>query len=91
MITALEEAKRQLTEIEARTRLTTEMMPAHIAHVDANGHYTYSNRRLSCGDPGAAVRDLWACISRDALGAAAYGQIAPAIWSAPMHGHSRVL
>ena len=30
-ITALEEAKRQLTEIEARTRLTTEMMPAHIS------------------------------------------------------------
>ena len=32
-ITALEEAKRQVTESEARTRLTTEMMPAHIAHV----------------------------------------------------------
>ena len=29
---ALEEAKRELTEMEARTRLTTEMMPAHIAH-----------------------------------------------------------
>ena len=32
-IAALEEAKRELTEMEARTRLTTEMMPAHIAHV----------------------------------------------------------
>ena len=30
-ITALEEAKRQITEAEARTRLTAEMMPAHIA------------------------------------------------------------
>lgn len=47
MITALEETKRQLTASEARARLTTEMMPAHIAHVDSTGHYTYSNQRLS--------------------------------------------
>ena len=47
MITALEETKRQLTASEARARLTTEMMPAHIAHVDPTGHYTYSNQRLS--------------------------------------------
>ena len=39
MITRLEETKRQLTESEARTRLTTEMMPAHIAHVDPSGLY----------------------------------------------------
>jgi chromosome segregation ATPase len=44
---ALAEAKRELTEIEARTRLTTEMMPAHIAHVNRDLVYTYSNRRLS--------------------------------------------
>ena len=47
MITTLEETKRQLTDSEARTRLTTEMMPAHIAHVNADARYTYSNRRLS--------------------------------------------
>jgi signal transduction histidine kinase/CheY-like chemotaxis protein len=47
MITTLEETKRQLTASEARARLTTEMMPAHIAHVDPNGYYTYSNQRLS--------------------------------------------
>ena len=52
-ITALEEAKRQLTLSEARTRLTTEMMPAHIAHVDAARRYTYSNRRLSTVMPGS--------------------------------------
>lgn len=51
-ITALEETKRQLTEIERQTRLTTEMMPAHIAHVDGSGIYTYSNRRLSSVLPG---------------------------------------
>lgn len=49
---ALEEAKRELTEIEARTRLVTEMTPAHIAHVDRDLVYTWSNRRLSALMPG---------------------------------------
>ncbi len=52
-ITALEEAQRQLTASEARTRLTTEMMPAHIAHVGRDRRYTYSNRRLSSILPGS--------------------------------------
>ncbi|MDU8927595.1 PAS-domain containing protein [Alisedimentitalea sp. MJ-SS2] len=52
-VTALEEAKRQLTEAEARARLTAEMMPAHIAHVGLDRHYTYSNRRLSSVMPGS--------------------------------------
>lgn len=47
LVTTLEETKRQLTASEARARLTTEMMPAHIAHVDATGVYTYSNQRLT--------------------------------------------
>lgn len=47
LVTTLEETKRQLTASEARARLTTEMMPAHIAHVDAHGVYTYSNQRLT--------------------------------------------
>ena len=59
--TALEEAKRQLTEIEGRTRLTTEMMPAHIAHVDAEGYYTYTNRRLSSVFP-SRPSEILACI-----------------------------
>ncbi len=49
---ALEQAKRELTEMEARTRLTTEMMPAHIAHLDRELRYTFSNRRLSSVFPG---------------------------------------
>ena len=73
---ALEEAKRQLTEIEARTRLTTEMMPAHIAHVDASGHYTYSNRRLSAVIPGRPSEILGLHIS-EALGASAFTRIEP--------------
>lgn len=67
-ITALEEAKNQLTEIEARTRLTTEMMPAHIAHVDADGYYTYTNRRLSSVFPSRPSEILGMHIA-DALGA----------------------
>jgi signal transduction histidine kinase/CheY-like chemotaxis protein len=50
---ALEEAKREITEIEARTRLVTEMTPAHIAHIDRDLVYTWSNRRLSSLMPGA--------------------------------------
>jgi signal transduction histidine kinase len=75
-ITALEEAKRQLTELEARTRLTTEMMPAHIAHVGADGIYTYSNRRLNSVMPGRPSDILGLHISL-VLGALAYGRIKP--------------
>ncbi len=79
--TALAEAKRQLTEIEARTRMTTEMMPAHIAHLDSEGHYTYSNRRLSAVMPGRPSEILGLHIS-DALGASAYSRVAPYLQNA---------
>ncbi|WP_082029780.1 PAS-domain containing protein [Ruegeria sp. ANG-S4] len=75
-ITALEEAKRQLTEIEARTRLTTEMMPAHIAHLDADGRYDYSNRRLSSVMPGRPSDILGLHIS-EALGSVAFQRVEP--------------
>lgn len=51
-IAQLQEAKAALTEMEARTRLVTEMTPAHIAHLDEDGIYTYTNRRLSALLPG---------------------------------------
>jgi len=51
-IAQLEEAKRGLAEMEARTRLVTEMTPAHIGHVDTDGVYTFTNRRLSSVLPG---------------------------------------
>ncbi|MDW3224128.1 MAG: PAS-domain containing protein [Paracoccaceae bacterium] len=76
MNAALEETKRELTEIEARTRLTTEMMPAHIAHVDARGRYTYSNRQLSTVIPGRPSEILGMHIA-DALGPSAYIRVAP--------------
>ncbi len=73
---ALEEAKHQLTEMEARARLTTEMMPAHIAHVDPDGYYTYSNRRLSSILPSSPSNILGMHIS-EALGAQVFAKLEP--------------
>ncbi|MFN3208855.1 MAG: PAS-domain containing protein, partial [Roseovarius sp.] len=74
--TALEEAQRQASEAEARMRLTTEMMPAHIAHVSPDRRYTYSNRRLSNIMPGSQADPVGLGIA-DALGAPTYAAIAP--------------
>jgi len=51
-ISQLQEAKSALIEMEAHTRLVTEMTPAHIGHVDSDGLYTFTNRRLSALLPG---------------------------------------
>ncbi len=75
-VTALEEAKRQLIDSEARTRLTTEMMPAHIAHVGPDRLYTYSNRRLSAVMPDRPSNIVGTHI-RDTLGEDAYLKIRP--------------
>lgn len=76
MNVALEATKRELTIIEARTRLTTEMMPAHIAHVNETGHYTYSNQQLSVIMPGRPTA-IDGMHIRDALGPQAHDRIAP--------------
>ncbi len=75
---ALEEAKRELTEMEARTRLVTEMMPAHIAHVGPDLHYTYSNRRLSAVMPGS-LSDIVGRPAHEALGQATFDKIEPGL------------
>ena len=80
-ITALEEAKRQLTASEARTRLTTEMMPAHIAHLGPDRRYTYSNRRLSAVMPGSRS-DIIGLTADEAMGDAAYRAIRPQLEAA---------
>jgi hypothetical protein len=77
-VSALEEAKRQLTQTEARTRLTTEMMPAHIAHVDSDGRYTFSNRKLNTVMPGRPSDIIGLSISA-VLGDFAYGRVAPSL------------
>ncbi|PIE16404.1 MAG: hybrid sensor histidine kinase/response regulator [Rhodobacterales bacterium] len=74
--TALQETQHQLTEMEARARITTEMMPAHIAHVDRDGYYTYSNRKLSSVIPSRPSDILGLHIS-ESLGHSAFGKIKP--------------
>ncbi|MCC0062752.1 MAG: PAS-domain containing protein [Defluviimonas sp.] len=75
---ALEEAKRELTEMEGRTRLVTEMMPAHIAHVGPDLIYTYSNRRLSSVMPGS-LSDIVGRPVEEALGAEVHAKIEPSL------------
>src|SRR6056297_1941190 len=75
-ITALEEAKRQITEAEARTRLTAEMMPAHIAHVGPDRCYTYSNRRLTSVMPGSRT-DLIGVHAAEVRGPETWAVIGP--------------
>ena len=75
-IAQLEEAKRELTEAEARIRLTTEMAPAHIAHVDRDCVYTYTNRRLSAVLPGRPS-DIVGLGFADALGTAIATRLRP--------------
>jgi signal transduction histidine kinase len=75
-IAALEEAQRSLTASEALVRGTTEMMPAHIAHVDLDERYTYSNRKLASVIPGRPV-EIVGLTAREALGPQAYEAIRP--------------
>ena len=75
-ITALEEAKRQITEAEARIRLTTEMVPAHIAHIGSDWRYTYSNRRLSTIMPGCEANPVGLDL-QTVLGSQAFDVLTP--------------
>ena len=74
--TALEAAKRELMEMEARTRLVTEMTPAHIAHVGPDLRYTFSNRRLSTVMPGS-LSDIVGRHVEEALHPANFARIEP--------------
>ena len=75
---ALEQAQHDLIRMEARTRLTTEMMPAHIAHVGRDLRYTYSNRRLSQVIPGRPS-EIVGLHSAEALGESTFARILPAL------------
>lgn len=73
---ALSEAQRILTRTEARTRQVTEMVPAHIAHMDSRFRYTFSNRRLPVVFPGAAGNIVGLTLE-EALGAATARTLRP--------------
>ncbi len=75
-VSALQIAQRDLTASEARIRATTEMMPAHIARVDRDERYTYSNRRLH------TIAGLGATPHRDVVGAYCAEVLAPEAYAA---------
>ena len=88
-IAQLEETKRGLAEMEARTRLTTEMTPAHIGHVDTDGVYTFTNRRLSSVLPGRS-NDIVGLPFEKALGVGTAKRLRPNLQRA-LEGESSVL
>ncbi len=73
---ALDQARRDATDMAARIRLTTEMLPAHIARLDRDRRYTFSNRRLAAVMPGTAA-DIVGRTMEDALGSQTYAQTSP--------------
>jgi len=75
-IATLEETKRHLTESEALTRTTTEMMPAHIAHIGLDEVYTYSNGQLRSVMPDGPPEIEGEHVSR-ALGGEIYPIVKP--------------
>jgi signal transduction histidine kinase len=73
---ALSEARREADEMAARIRLTTEMLPAHIARLDRDRRYTFSNRRLGAVMPGARA-DIVGLPMPEALGAQTFALVEP--------------
>lgn len=73
---SLTEAQQNLTETEARTRLVTAMVPAHIAHMDRDCRYTFSNRRLNAVMPGSHA-DVVGLTGAEALGQPTFDRIQP--------------
>jgi len=88
-VTALEEAKRNLTASQYRLNLTNAMTPAHIARVDPNGIYTYSNQKLHTILPNHSS-DVIGKHLLEALGQDAYDHVAPGFAHALM-GEAPVL
>lgn len=73
---ALQEAQRILTASEARIRQVTGMVPAHIAHIDGDYRYTFSNRQLRHVMPGAGS-DIVGLTVTEALGEAFFATARP--------------
>ncbi|WBU56033.1 PAS-domain containing protein [Paracoccus sediminicola] len=75
-ITALQEATRVVTETQARTRQVTEMIPAHIAHIDRDQRYVFSNRQLPQVFPGTRT-DILGMTVAELLGPRTYAEVEP--------------
>ncbi|MCK0095102.1 PAS-domain containing protein [Yoonia sp. F2084L] len=88
-VTALEEAKRQLLASQARLNLTNSMIPAHIARVNRDGVYTYTNHKLNSIVPGRS-NDIVGKHMSDALGQEVYEKISDG-FAATLRGDAPVV
>jgi DNA-binding winged helix-turn-helix (wHTH) protein/PAS domain-containing protein len=88
-ISRLHETQQHLEATEARVRLAAETTPAHIARLDLQERYTYSNQRLPLPASNGAT-DIIGHTAHDVLGAFIYQEIAPALHSA-MAGKAKVV
>ena len=70
-IIALEQAQLELIESESRLQSTNAMIPAHIARVDTDGYYTYTNQKLYTVIPGSP-KNIVGMHMEKALGAEVY-------------------
>ncbi|TRW95945.1 response regulator [Paracoccus sp. M683] len=74
---ALQEAQRVLMRSEARIRQVTEMVPAHIAHADADYRYTFSNLQQPMVFTGATNQSIIGLTVEQALGPETFAQLRP--------------
>lgn len=88
-ISRLHETQQHLEAAEARVRLAAETTPAHIARLDQQERYTYTNQRLPFPAANGAA-DIIGHTAHDVLGTAVYQQIVPALQSA-LAGHAKVI
>ena len=75
-VTALEEATRELITSESRLNLTNSMIPAHIARIDVDGCYTYTNHKLDTVIPNRP-KNILGKHFKEALGQEAYEEVSP--------------
>lgn len=88
-VTQLHETQQHLEAAEARIRLAAETTPAHIARIDPQECYTYSNQRLPLEAANGAA-DIVGHQAKDVLGPEVYEKIAPALHSA-LSGAAKVV
>ena len=88
-VTALEDTKHQLLAAQARLNLTNSMIPAHIARVNRDGIYTYTNHKLNSIVPGRS-NDIVGKHMVDALGQDVFDKIADG-FAATLQGDAPVV
>jgi len=75
-VSALKQAQRELIASESRLNLTNSMIPAHIARVDVDGYYTYTNQKLDSVIPDRP-KNILGKHFKEALGVEAYEEVYP--------------